>query len=86
MNKVQMILKAKTYMELMAHLIDPTTQEEVEDSVLQKCEIKDMFLFIASLLDELIKNNGEVINVASPIEFSIVKINKKMIAVSEQPI
>ncbi len=86
MNKVQMILKAKTYMEFMAHSIDPTTQEDVEDSVLQKCEIKDMFLFIASLLDELIKNNGEVINVASPIEFSIDKINKNMIAVSEQPI
>ncbi len=86
MEKLQKILKAKTYLECMAHSIDPITQEEIEDPILQKQDIKEMFQYIASLLDEIIMNNGEVINVSAPIEFKIEKINKNLIVVSDQPI
>lgn len=86
MDRLQMILKAKTYLECMAHSIDPTTQEAIDDAVLQKHEIKEMFQYIVSLLDELIINDGEVINVTTPIEFQIEKINKNLITVSDQPI
>lgn len=86
MERLQKILKAKTYLEFMAQSIDPTTQEAIDDPVLQKHEIKEMFQYIASLLDELIKNKGEVINITTPIEFQIEKINKNLITVSDQPI
>lgn len=86
MEKLQKILKAKTYLECMAQSIDPTTQETIDDPVLKKHEIKEMFQYIASLLDELIMNNGEVINVTTPIEFQIERINKSLITVSDQPI
>lgn len=86
MERLQMILKAKNYLELMSHSIDPITQEAIEDSVLQKNEVKEMLLYISTLLDELIANEGEVINIASPIEFSIERINKNLIAISDQPI
>ena len=86
MERLQKILKAKTYLECMAQSIDPTTQKAIEDPVLQKQDIKEMLQYIASLLDELIINNGEVINVTTPIEFQIEKINKGLITVSDQPI
>ncbi len=86
MKRIQMILKAKTFLEFLAHSIDPTTKEAIEDSLLQKQEIKEMLLYTVTLLNDLIANNGEVINVTAPIEFQIERINKNSIAVSEQPI
>ncbi|MDE6061048.1 MAG: hypothetical protein K2G31_06240 [Clostridia bacterium] len=86
MDKLQMIQKAKKYLEFLAHSMDPTTEESIKDSVLQKQEIQDVLLYTVSLLEELIANEGEVINVATPIEFSIERINKDSISVSDQPI
>ncbi|MDE6434649.1 MAG: hypothetical protein K2L07_10540 [Lachnospiraceae bacterium] len=86
MEKLQKLIKAKTYLECMVHSIDPTTQETIEDSILQKHEIKDMLRYIVSLLNDLIENNGEVINVTAPIEFHTEMINKDLITVSDQPI
>lgn len=86
MTRLQMILKAKAFLEFMADSIDPTTQESVEDSLLEKQEVKEMLRYAVSLLNELIANNGEVINVTAPIEFQVERIDKKLIAVSDQPI
>lgn len=86
MNKLQMILKAKSYLEFLAHSIDPTTEESIKDSVLQKPEIQDMIFYTISLLDELIANEGEVVNVATPTEFSVEKIDRNAISISDQPI
>ncbi|MCM1296441.1 MAG: hypothetical protein NC311_12960 [Muribaculaceae bacterium] len=86
MERLQKILKAKTYLECLAHSIDPITKQAIDDSTLQKQEIKDTLQYIVSLLDELIMNNGEVINVITPIEFQIEKIDKNLITVSDQPI
>lgn len=69
MERLQKILKAKSYLECLTHSIDPITKQAIDDSTLQKQEIKDTLQYIVSLLDELIMNNGEVINVTTPIEF-----------------
>ena len=86
MERLQMIEKAKTYLENLVDSIDPITQKAIDDSLLNKREIKDIFIYIISLLNELIDNNGEVINVNEPIEFTVDRIDKGLITVSNQPI
>lgn len=86
MERLQMIHKAKTYLEKLADSIDPITQKTIEDPLLKRQEIKDTFIYIISLLDELIDNNGEVININDPIEFTVDRIDKCLITVSNQPI
>ena len=86
MDKVQKITKAKMYLELMARSIDPITQEVIHDSILQRQEIKETFLYVVSLLNDLIENGGEALQVAEPAEFQVDKINKDKIIISDLPI
>ena len=46
MEKLQKILKAKTYLECMAHSIDPITQEEIEDPILHQGNVSVHSFFI----------------------------------------
>ena len=86
MKRIQELQKAKSFLEMLMHSIDPTTQEAITDSILTKKEIQDTFLYVSSILDELIKNNGEVIQVNKPIEFQVEKINKRVIYLSSEAI
>ena len=86
MDKIQQLQKAKLYVGMLACSMDPTTQEFVEDSILQKREVQDVLQYISSVLEELIGNNGEVINVSKPISFQVSKLNKNAIHFSNEPI
>ena len=86
MNRVQQIQKAKSYIDMLSHDIDPTTGEVVEESILQKRQIKDTFAFISSLLEELISNGGEVIYWEKPVAFQPDLINKELVSISDKPI
>lgn len=86
MERVQQLLKAKVFLEMLAGSMDPTTQESFESEVLQKKEIKDMLLFVSSVLDDLIRNNGEVIQLSKPMSFQVDKLNKNKIILSDEPI
>ena len=86
MNRVQQIHKAKSYIDMLSHDIDPTTGEAIEDSILKNKQIKDTFAFISSVLDELISNGGEVIYWEKPVAFQPALINKELVSISDNPI
>ena len=86
MDKVQLIQKAKSYIDMLSREIDPTTGEIIEDSILRKQQIKDTFAFISSVLEELLSNSGEVIHLEKPMEFQPSVINKELVEISHTPI
>ncbi|HBF86718.1 MAG TPA: hypothetical protein DDW54_03465 [Clostridiales bacterium] len=86
MGKVQQLQKAKLYLEMLACSMDPTTQKFVESEVLQKKEIKDILMYVSSVIEDLIGNNGEVINVSKPMSFQVSRLNKHIIMLSDEPI
>ena len=86
MEKVQKLQKAKFYLEMLACSMDPTTQEFIESEVLRKREIKDVLIYVSSVLEELIGNKGEVVNVSKLISFQASKLNKHAIMLSNEPI
>lgn len=86
MDKIQKIQKAKSYLEMLANEIDPTTQVSSEDSILKKDAIKNCFLYVSNILDELIKNGGEIIQVNEPIDFNQELISKNHIKISNNPV
>ena len=86
MHRVQQIQKAKSYLDLLSQAIDPTTGEAIEENVLQKQQIKEVFSFISSVLEELIANNGEVVCLETPMAFQPESINKELVTISDKPI
>lgn len=86
MNRVQKIQRAKSYLEMLSHSLDPLTGEEISDPILSKQEIKNMFTYVALILQEVIDNGGEVVKLDEPAEFKIEKLNKSAITISDKPI
>lgn len=86
MEKLQKLQKAKFYLEMLACSMDPTTQEFIESEVLQKRKVKDVLMYVSSVLEELIENKGEVVNISKPISFQVSRLNKYAIALSNEPI
>lgn len=86
MDGIQSLQKAKFYMEMLSCSFDPTTQEYVDNPLLQKEEVKNMLKYVSSILDELISNNGEVVNVEKPLDFQVSRIDKQAIVLSNGPI
>ena len=78
MEKIQRLQKAKFYLEMLACSMDPTTQDFIESKVLQKKEVKEILQYVASVLEDLIGNNGEVVNVTKPSAFKLSKLNKQI--------
>ncbi len=61
MDKLQVIKRAKAYMDMLSDGIDPICGESVEnDSALQQERLRKCFSFISGILDEIIKTNGIV--------------------------
>lgn len=86
MDKTQKLQKAKFYLEMLACSMDPTTQDFINSEILHKKEIKDVLLYVSSVLETLIANNGEVIHISKPINFQVSKLNKHAIILSNEPI
>ena len=86
MDKIQKLQKAKSYLEMLANQINPVTQDSCNDQILKYEQIKNCFLYVSNILNELIQNNGEIINVTSPIDFNQNIINKDKIKISKEPI
>ena len=49
-KRIQKLQKAKFYLEMLATGMDPTTQEFVDNELLNKQEIKNLFKFVGSCL------------------------------------
>ena len=61
MNKVQVLIHTKDYMDMLVRGVDPISNEKIEaDSVVLQLRMQKCFALVAELLEELIKNHGFV--------------------------
>ncbi len=59
MEKTKMLLRAKSYLELLAKGIDPISGREVpEDTVLGQERLRKCFSFVAGVLEEAVEQHG----------------------------
>lgn len=78
MDKLQMIQRAKSYMDMLSKSIDPISGELVpEDSALQQERLKKCFSFVSEILDELMATNGVVAMPATEHSQGYVVMKKK---------
>ena len=61
MTELEMIQRAKMYMEKLAQGIDPISDQEIpEDSVLNNVRLARCFFYVSGVLDQVIANGGNV--------------------------
>ncbi len=62
MDKLQIIKRAKSYMDMLSNGIDPISEEPVEnDSALRQERLQKCFQFVSEILGEIINTNGIVV-------------------------
>ena len=82
MEKTKVIMRAKSYLEMLSNGIDPISGNEVpEDSVLTQERLRKCFSFVTELLTEAINNHG-LISLPENEQNSNYEIMKKKAAFS----
>ena len=80
MDKLQVIQRAKSYMDMLAKGIDPISGELVNnDSALHQERLQKCFLFVSEILDEVIKTNGIVSMPATESSQGYTAVKKKAV-------
>ena len=80
MDKLQVIQRAKSYMDMLAKGIDPISGELVKnDSALQQERLQKCFSFVSEILDEVIKTNGIVSMPATESSQGYTAVKKKAV-------
>lgn len=86
MENIQKLQKAKSFLEMLARGIDPVSGNLIgEDSVLNKVQVQDCFLYIAKILEKAICEGGEIPQ-AEKAKFNVTPEQKQSIIISEKPI
>ena len=61
MTELEIMCRAKMYMDKLAQGIDPLTDREVpEDSVLNNVRLARCFFYVSGVLDQVIQNRGHI--------------------------
>ena len=61
MTELEIMQRAKMYMEKLAQGIDPISDQEIpEDSVLNNVRLARCFFYVSGVLDQVIANGGKV--------------------------
>lgn len=80
MEKLQVIQRAKSYMDMLSNGIDPISGELVKnDSTLQQERLRKCFSFVSEILDEVIKTNGIVTLPATESSQGYAVVKKKSV-------
>lgn len=80
MEKLQVIQRAKSYMDMLSNGIDPISGELVKnDSTLQQERLQKCFSFVSEILDEIIKTNGIVTLPATEFSHGYEAVKKKSV-------
>ena len=86
MTELEMIQRAKMYMEKLAQGIDPISDQEIpEDSVLNNVRLARCFFYVSGVLDQVIANGGKVAHTPQK-DFSITDEELRRINPSQEPI
>ena len=88
-NKLEMMKRAKSYLEQMANGLDPISETELpDDTILNNVRISRCFFFVADVLREVIENGGEVKKAVKigNVPFSITEEQKAAVELSDEPL
>lgn len=86
MTELELLHRAKLYMDRLAQGIDPITEEEVpEDSVLNQVRLARCFFYVSGVLQQVIDNGGHVGGKPKKSSFTVTR---KMLELtpSERPL
>lgn len=86
MDKVQVLQRAKSYIEMLSRQINPINGEECGDDILKEERIVKCFEYVAGILDELIKNDGYVVKIDKQMPFMLNNNQIKSLQVSQQAV
>lgn len=80
MEKLQVIQRAKSYMDMLSNGIDPISGELVKnDSTFQQERLQKCFSFVSEILDEIIRTNGIVTLPATEFSHGYEAVKKKSV-------
>ena len=86
MTELEIMQRAKMYMDKLAQGIDPITDAEVpEDSVLNNVRLARCFFYVSGVLEQVIANGGKV-NKAPQGSFFITEEELGRVQLSQEPI
>ena len=86
MTELEIMQRAKMYMDKLAQGIDPITEREVpEDSVLNNVRLARCFFYVSGVLEQVIANGGKV-NKAAKGNFYITEEELRRVQLSQEPI
>ncbi|MGN1025920.1 MAG: hypothetical protein ACI4P4_05890, partial [Faecousia sp.] len=86
MTELEIMQRAKMYMEKLAQGIDPISDQEVpEDSVLNNVRLARCFFYVSGILDQVIANGGKVVS-TPPKDFFITDEELRRVNPSQEPI
>lgn len=80
MDKLQIIQRAKSYMDMLSKGVDPISGVSIEnDSTLHQERLQKCFSFVSEILDEIIKTNGIVTMSDSESSHGYTIVKKKAV-------
>ena len=86
MTELEIMRRAKMYMEKLAQGIDPISDQEVpEDSVLNNMRLARCFFYVSGVLDQVIAGGGKVVGTPQK-DFSITAEELRRVNPTQEPI
>ena len=87
MTDLEIMQRAKLYMDQLAQGIDPVTGQEVpEDSALNHIRLARCFAYVSGVLDKVIANGGAVGTIVRHKEFRITREQLYRVRLSDTPV
>ena len=87
MTELEIMQRAKMYMDKLAQGIDPITGQEVpEDSVLNHVRLARCFFYVSDVLGQVIANGGSVGQKTKSCEFSITSDQLRNVRIMDYPV
>lgn len=87
MDDMQKLERARSYLDLLSKGIDPIGGEAVpHDDILINEKLKEIFSYVCIILQEVIDNNGRVVNIVEKQAFFFSEDKKRDILLSKEPI
>lgn len=81
MENMELLTRAKNYMQALANGIDPFTGEEItDDSVINNIRMSRCFFYVTDVPEKVIANGGEVTAARSSSKQSYTQLSPEMIA------
>lgn len=86
MDKVQVLQRAKSYIEMLSRRVNPLSGEVCDDEILKEERIVKCFEYVAGILGEVIENDGYVVKVDKQMPFMLNDGQIESLQVSQEAV